>query len=127
MKRFAAYQLPLILYAALILTVSSISRLPTPDLGIAYLDKLAHFCEYFIFLVLMFRALSNPPFSLKGFAGYSLAVILSIVFAGIDEYYQSLIPRRQADIYDLIADSTGIILGAVLLFLIHRRKRNTSK
>lgn len=122
-RRFAAYQLPLILYAALVLTVSSISGLPTPDLGIDFLDKLAHFCEYFIFLVLMFRALANPPFSLSGFTGYLLAVILSIVFAGFDEYYQSHIPGRESDIYDLVADSMGIILGAFLVFLFFKRRR----
>jgi len=74
----------------------------------------------------MFRALSNPPLSWEGFTGYSLAVILSIGFAGVDEYYQSFIPGRQADIYDLVADSLGIILGAVLLFLLHKRRRITS-
>ena len=55
-RNLAVYQLPLILYAALILAVSSFSRLPTPDLGITYLDKLAHFAEYFLFMVLMYRA-----------------------------------------------------------------------
>ena len=126
MRRFAAFQLPIILYAALILTVSSISRLPTPDLGITYLDKLAHFAEYFLFLVLMIRALTNRPLNLDGFPGYLLAVVFSIGFAAGDEYFQSFIPGRQSDIYDLLADSLGIILGAILLFLIHKRKRSTS-
>jgi len=127
LKPFASNQLPLILYAALIFAVSSISKLPTPDLGIAYLDKLVHFGEYFIFLLLMHRALANRPVNLAGFWLYFPAIAVSIIFAALDEYHQSFVPGRDADLYDLLSDSIGIILAAVLLFLLHKRRNSTSR
>lgn len=125
MRRFISFHLPLVLYAALIIAVSSMSKLPTPDLGITYLDKLAHFVEYFIFMLLVFRSISNPPLSLKGLWAYVPAVIFSVIFAALDEYHQSFVAGRRADVYDLLSDSCGIILGAVLRFLLHKRRQRT--
>ena len=125
-RRFASYQLPLILYAALVFIVSSISRLPEPEIEFEYLDKLAHFVEYFIFMLLTIRALANLPVALRGFFLYLSAVIISVLFAALDEYHQSFIANRKADIYDLLADSAGIMLGAVIHFFHFRRKQSRS-
>ena len=59
MKRFALYQLPLVLYAGMVFAVSSLSHLPDPGLDIPYFDKLAHFGEYLIFGLLAVRATAN--------------------------------------------------------------------
>jgi VanZ family protein len=126
LRRFTVFQLPIILYAALIFTFSSFSRLPTPDFGIDYVDKLAHFIEYFIFLLLAIRAFSNLPVAMGKAWIYILAVFLSIAFAAGDEYHQSFVPGRNADIYDLVSDSSGIILGAMLHFLFHKRQQKAS-
>ena len=91
-------------------------------MGIEYLDKLLHFIEYFIFLLLAFRAFSNPPVSIRGIWAYILASTFSIIFAALDEYHQSFVAGRQSDFYDLVSDVCGIILAAVLIFLV--RKRN---
>jgi VanZ family protein len=123
LRRFATYQLPLILYAVLILTVSSITRLPTPDIGITFLDKVAHLAEYFIFIWLALRAFSKPPFSLQGGRVYGLAISVSILFAAFDEYYQSFVPGREADFVDWLFDILGTLLGAVAYFRMAGKRR----
>ena len=122
MKRFAAYQLPWLAYAALIVIVSSISNLPDPKIDFEYLDKVAHFGEYFIFFILTYRALANLWSTGRRFPAYAVAIVLSVAFAALDEYHQSFVRGRQSDIYDLVADTLGIVLGAGLHFLIGRRK-----
>lgn len=122
-KAFAVYWLPFILYAAVIFTVSSISRLPTPDIGIAFADKLAHFIEYFIFILLALRAFHSSLSSGKRLHIYLPAIVFSVVFAALDEFHQSVVPGRQADTFDLIADLAGILSGAALHLLIDHVKR----
>lgn len=123
LRRFTSFQLPLILYAALTLTISSISRLPTPEIGITFLDKVAHLAEYFIFIWLALRAFSNLTFSLQGGGTYGLSITVSVLFAALDEYYQSFIPGREADVADWFFDISGIILGAAVYSRFDRRRR----
>lgn len=100
----------------MIFTVSSLSRIPTPDLGIAFADKAAHFLEYAFFVLLLIRAFSNPLVSSRRFVLYGLAVVVSLVFAALDEYHQKFVPGRTADLYDLAADSLGILAGSTVRF-----------
>lgn len=126
MKRFAVFQLPIICYAVLIFAVSSLSRVPTPDLGITFADKIAHFIEYGVFVILLLRAFSHPTISSRAFVLYAFAVIVSIVFAALDEYHQKFVPGRTADLYDLAADSLGILIGSAMHFRFYRARRQAS-
>jgi len=125
-KRFAVFQLPIICYAALIFAISSFSRIPAPDLGITFADKIAHFIEYGVFVILLLRAFSHPPISSRVIVLYAFAVIVSIVFAGLDEYHQKFVPGRTADLYDLAADSLGIFVGSAIHFRFYRTRRQAS-
>ncbi|NIW80004.1 MAG: VanZ family protein, partial [Calditrichae bacterium] len=44
-----------------------------------------------------------------------IAIIIGIVYGISDEYHQSFVPGRFADVVDALADTLGIIIG-VLLF-----------
>jgi len=125
-KRFAVFQLPIICYAALIFAISSFSRIPAPDLGITFADKIAHFIEYGVFVILLLLAFSHPPISSRVIVLYAFAVIVSIVFAGLDEYHQKFVPGRTADLYDLAADSLGIFVGSAIHFRFYRTRRQAS-
>ncbi|MCP4570012.1 MAG: VanZ family protein [FCB group bacterium] len=127
MRRFAVYQLPWIAYAGLIIIVSSISKLPDPKIEFEYIDKLAHFGEYFLFFLLTYRALANFREGQPHFSVYIVSVVLSIIFAALDEYHQSFVKGRQSDIYDLGADTIGIVLGALLHYLFGRRKLSSRR
>jgi VanZ family protein len=121
-KNMLIYHVPVILYACIVIAVSSIPNLKTPSVRFFAVDKLAHFVEYAIFGFLTFRSFSH----LKGGIRVNLALLLSILFlsafAVIDEYHQQFIPGRQADIADVATDLLGAVLVIVFLWLRHRRK-----
>jgi len=122
MKRFLIYHLPAILYAALIIYVSSIKNLSPPDISLFKYDKLIHFLEYAIFAFLVFRSFRNlmPPERFK-YVAY-LSVLFLVVFAVFDEYFQSKIPGRQSDILDVISDILG---GFLLILILHFRHKKS--
>lgn len=126
MKRFALYQLPLIVYAMIVFYVSSLSRLPDTGLQIPYLDKLAHAMEYFLFGFMAIRAMAHFPRPPKTGWVYVLAILLSLGYGLSDEYHQRFVPGRTADLFDFAADALGIFLAAFVYYLLHRRRQTAS-
>lgn len=121
MKRFLQYHFPALLYAAIILSLSSLPRVDLPELAILRADKLLHFAEYAVFAVLIYRSMSNllRNHYFRYIFWASLAIVM--VFAAIDEFYQSYIPGRNSDPVDLLVDILG---AALILFLLwYRQKR----
>jgi VanZ family protein len=49
-----------------------------------------------------------------------LILIYGILFAGLDEYWQSFIPGRLSSQFDMLADISGIIFGSILTVWISR-------
>ncbi len=111
------FLIPIVLYSCLIYFLSDQARLPMPDLGIFSWDKLIHFAAYFVYGILMQLAvialvgkktLKNQIF---------IVILLCSLYAFSDEFHQSFVPGRDADIYDVIAD----ILGALASLLLFKR------
>ncbi|MEE8576992.1 MAG: VanZ family protein [candidate division Zixibacteria bacterium] len=122
--RFAIYHLPVILYGAAIIAVSSVPNLRSPELRLISLDKLAHFLEYALFAFITFRSFSNLKRKLPLDSAYLLTVFFVSLFAVLDEYYQSYVPGRQSDPADLLVDILGAILVASFFWLRLRRARS---
>ena len=123
MKGFIQYYLPILLWLALIFTVSLISpavnfnRLPFK------LDKLAHLIEFGILGLFLVRAFyfGLPDSDLK--RALLLTIGVAIFFAGTDELLQIYIPGRTASFYDFIFDVVGIAGSQILFwyYIIFRR------
>jgi VanZ family protein len=98
--------LPVLFWAGLIFTLSSIPSLDT-GLGTAdlVLRKCAHAAEYAILGALLQRAVRREP----------LAVLLGSVYAATDELHQSFVTGRQGSALDWLLDTGGVVVG-VLLF-----------
>lgn len=118
---FLRYHLPVILYAAAILLVSSIANLSPPQVRLIALDKLAHFLEYAIFAYIAFRSFSHLSANISLSISYLLTMLFVSLFAVGDEYYQSFIPGRVMDGYDLLMDIVGALLVATFFWLRRRR------
>ena len=116
MSRFMCYWVPVILYAGLIFTISSFP-LPPPKVEIPFIDKFIHLIEYGILGFLFYRALRVSKLASRVFL---LAIIFSILYALSDEIHQFFVPGREFDLWDLAADSLGIVLVALYL----KRKQN---
>ena len=107
------HHLPPVLFAAMIIAVSSIPDLPGPKPAVIGIDKVAHFLEYALFAFLIFRSMNRlmggTPVSRPGL----ITLVIVILFALFDEYYQSHIPGRDQDLMDAVADWIGgtVVVG----------------
>ena len=91
-RRFLTFQLPLILYLALIFFLSS-GPVPSPKLQ-EVPDYYLHSLEY---------------------GGLWLPALLTIAYGVSDEFHQMFVPTRDASIADVGSDAVGSLLGIVLL------------
>ncbi|HEY9205714.1 MAG TPA: VanZ family protein [Candidatus Methanoperedens sp.] len=78
-------------------------------------DKMLHTILYFGFGFLLFLTLKSVGKSV--IAALILSIIVGILYGASDEIHQMFVPGRTADIMDLAADVTGILL-ALTLFII---------
>ncbi len=91
--------------------------------------KTAHFIEYFIFSLLILRAISGGRHDTR--LRWALAAILIVAgYASLDEFHQSFVPDRTPAISDVLLDTTGgtaaqAIAGLVLLWGHVRERRKT--
>ena len=119
---FLRYQLPVFLWAGLIFAVSSYPHLPTPETSFKHLDKIAHFFEYGVHGYLMTRSFFYHGRTSVSRKAITLALLLGLVFAGTDEFYQLFVPGRMASFGDFFADGTGILLALGIFYRRHIRK-----
>lgn len=111
-----------VLYALIVIAVSSWPYIRLPDIGIHWTDKLAHFSQYAILACLVAGGWARQ-------GGWSIwreqwrPVLFLILFAAIDEIHQIWIPRRAASVSDWVADSLGILVGFGLGLLLWFRRQ----
>jgi len=85
-------------------------------------DKLHHATAYFIMAILAWR-------NIQHFTRHSsLIIIISIIFCSLygltDEWHQSFIQGRQADVNDWIADTLGASLAMLILYKLFMGKKS---
>ena len=112
MARVLSAWLPVVVWAALIFTLSSI-----PDLGTGLggwdlaLRKIAHAAEYAVLGALLLRAVGRElP-----------AAALGIAYAVTDEVHQAFVPGRHGAVMDVLIDAVGVLLGVYVLGRAARR------
>lgn len=114
--------LPVVIWMALIFTLSSIPDLRSglQPLWDAILRKLAHATEYGILAWLFFRPLRRHGID-GGFAAI-LAVVLSVVYAVSDEFHQTFVPGRSGAGLDVVIDSLGASIGGLIVSRLTRQQ-----
>jgi VanZ family protein len=108
-----------IAWAALIYYLSDQPGLDIPSV-FPLQDKLLHLLAYG---VLGFLALGTQQPLASGYrvADYWKVTALAGLYGVLDEFHQSFVPGRDADIYDVLADVSGALLGAGVLFFTVRK------
>ena len=111
-SRFLTVWLPVIVWAVVIFTFSSIPSLST-GLGVwdTILRKGAHVTEYAILGALLYRALGREP----------LALAAGIAYAGTDELHQHFVRGRHASPVDVAIDAVGVSLGMLVWLRLRGR------
>jgi VanZ family protein len=97
------------------------------DLMHHYIRKSAHFCEYFVFSLLVLRAIRGSRHTTR--LTWALATV-AIVFgyAALDEFHQSFVPGRTPLFTDVLIDTTGgaiAQIGAAILLLRDSKRRES--
>ena len=87
----------------------------------AVVRKLGHFSEYFIFTVLLVRALRNDNGGKIKSRHLLISIAIASLYAISDEFHQSFVRSRSASAVDVLIDMCGGISG---IFWSHLRNRD---
>ena len=111
-SRLVTVWLPVLVWAAVIFTLSSIPSLST-GLGTwdTILRKGAHLTEYAILGGLLYRALGREP----------LALAVGIAYAATDELHQYFVRGRHASPVDVAIDAVGVAVGMLVWLRLRER------
>jgi len=86
-----------------------------------FIRKAAHFTEYLILSVLLYRALrGGRRWSLQAAA---TAVVIAGLYSALDEFHQLFVPGRTAAASDCLIDVSGAAAGQGLLAVFRRAVR----
>ncbi|MFW6130431.1 MAG: VanZ family protein [Atribacterota bacterium] len=118
MKKFLKYWLPVIVWAGIIFTLSSIPNLKSGLDQDFTLRKIAHILEYAILTYLLIRAFHSLNFQ---FGKILIPAIIGFVYALSDEFHQTFIFGRKGRFEDVVIDSIGILLAGLLWYYITRK------
>ena len=111
-SRLLTVWIPVVVWAAVIFTFSSIPSLST-GLGTwdTILRKGAHVTEYAVLSALLYRALGREP----------LALAVGIAYAATDELHQYFVRGRHASPVDVAIDAVGLAAGMLLWLRLRER------
>ena len=136
MKSFLKYWLPLVIWLGVIfvgstdlLSAQHTSRFVVPFLRWLNPDiswpaintihvvirKLGHISEYAILALVLWRALcSVPTLRTKTPILFGAVLLACAVYAATDEFHQSFVGSRTSSDHDVLLDSAGAFLGALI-------------
>jgi len=111
-SRLLTVWLPVVAWAAVIFTLSSIPSLST-GLGTwdTILRKGAHLTEYAVLGALLYRALGREP----------LALAAGLAYAATDELHQHFVHGRHASPVDVAIDAVGVAAGMLVWLRLRER------
>ncbi len=81
----------------------------------------AHFLEYLILGIL--TMLYSDKFKMAFFRRFCFAILFCILIAIIDEIIQFFSPGRAFELYDLMLDGLGSIIGGILILLLWKIRK----
>jgi VanZ family protein len=95
---------------AMLFGLSSLSTLPPLPGRVSYYE--VHIGAYAVLGLLTSRALAKARLRNVNWKVLLAAVAISSIYGVSDEYHQRLVPGRDFDLLDMIADAIGSLIGA---------------
>lgn len=84
--------------------------------------KFAHFVEYFIFFLLVYRGVGAGRKGFqwsRGLIAWAIAALYSLS----DEFHQVFVPSRGASLWDSLLDSSAAMVALLVVFFAYRNFR----
>jgi VanZ family protein len=83
-----------------------------------FIRKTAHFSEYFIFYLLLFRGIRGDR---RGWhwSWAFIALFIAAAYSALDEIHQSFVASRTASPWDSMLDSTGAFVALIVVALCY--------
>jgi VanZ family protein len=93
-----------------------------------YIRKTAHFSEYFIFYLLLFRGVRSDRQGWRWTWGLT-ALAIAAGYSALDEIHQAFVISRTASPWDSLLDSVGAFVASFVVFLWYfsKRRRTSSQ
>ena len=122
-KHFFKYKFPAIAWATLIFILSSIPGAKLPRWTFLHFDKVIHAGFYFILGLFVYRFLEPKEHSNSfNWKRAFVSVAIVVVYGIFDEFHQSFVLGRMADVIDATADTIGGLLSAMMMFVYTKIK-----
>jgi VanZ family protein len=103
--------LPVIAY---MIGIFIVSGLPNPPMPSDVPDVSLHGAAYFGLTLLTIRALADGRWSGVNVPTLALAWMIATAYGATDEWHQSFVANRHADLRDLAADAAGALVAAIV-------------
>jgi VanZ family protein len=87
-----------------------------------FIRKCAHFSEYFIFCVLLYRGIRGRRTGWRWSWGFE-ALFFAAAYSALDEIHQAFVVSRTASVYDSLLDSSGAFVAMGVLWLWFRLRQ----
>jgi len=87
-----------------------------------FIRKSAHFTEYFIFFLLLYRGIRGARRGWHWSWAFA-AWFISAAYSALDEVHQSFVASRTASPWDSMLDSAGAVVALLVVYLFYRRLR----
>ena len=81
-----------------------------------FIRKSAHFTEYFVFCLLIYRGIRGARAGWRWLWGLS-AWFAAAAYSALDEIHQAFVASRTASAYDSLLDSIGALVAMLCLYL----------
>ena len=91
------------------------------DLMHHLIRKCAHFTEYLVFCLLLYRSAQAGRSGWR-WAWGTAAILIAAGYSVTDEFHQSFVAGRNASGYDSLLDTAGALVGLLVLWLWFRRR-----
>ncbi len=101
---------PAVAFAVLIFVLSSLPGVDVPSVVVPLSDKWLHAAEYAAFGLLLLLAAWG-----LGSWRWTVAFVAGAAYAAFDEFHQSFVPGRVADLMDWGADVLGLLVAIAVV------------
>ena len=122
--RIASLLLPPLIVMGVIFFLSAQPNLGTHTPYDFVLRKLAHVTEYAVLTLLWWRALRGFGVSRDNRLVVVLAIAIALPYAASDEYHQTFVRGRHGTPIDVLIDSVGMAIAAVVATRVYARRRS---